>query len=708
MATWLFQDASGGQKGPVGAVNIVRLLRHNIIHADTVVWSAGMAQWQPLREVPAFAETAACFTAQWHYTPSPAAAAAAAAAGSAAQPCGPCSLKQLAALFCEGGIDGMTCVWREGMGPAWRPLAELPALKDLVAAIAQGEAAREAAMEQAAREEEQAATEAAAAAAAGGGVRGAVGNAAAAAADGQQVWANVLADVQAQQRDGEGRGEGAGEGEGGEAADVKEYVSDGGTAYAWDEGRGEWEKARAGGRKGGKKGACGKGAAGRKKKGGAAGKADEAADGGKASAKQAAQAAEAALPEEEQEARRAARRKKRKESEGWQQRTNTWVYATGLPRDVAEEELRSFFAKAGIIGLDTLTGASKIRIYRVTAEAAAAAAAAVTAEAAAGAAGAASGDEAAATAATAAAASLPLKEGDAKGDASVGYLNAASVELALTLLDGAELRPGVRVALAPAEWTAKAGKARPKKRKRAAAAAAAAMAGGKAGDGSGGSGGSTAKAANQAAIIKAKQKHALSWAEGDEDEEVGAAGGGLRIVVLTNMFGPGDFATAGFEEGLQRDLVDGLGACGDFEKVTLFEKHPDGVVSVKFGTHAAAQRCVGAMEGRFFGGRKLGCAFWDGVTNYVVGETEEEEGARLRAFGDWIDGQTAPEEGGGGGAGEGGGRRGGAARQRRAAQAMSSACFRQRRRPMRPGRCRPPGMRAIRIRAMMTGAAETF
>jgi hypothetical protein len=35
------------------------------------------------------------------------------------------------------------------------------------------------------------------------------------------------------------------------------------------------------------------------------------------------------------------------------------------------------------------------------------------------------------------------------------------------------------------------------------------------------------------------------------------------------------------------------------------------------------------MKGRFFGGRTLGCDFWDGVTNYVVKEAEEKEENRL-------------------------------------------------------------------------------
>ncbi|CAM9866133.1 unnamed protein product [Choristocarpus tenellus] len=50
------------------------------------------------------------------------------------------------------------------------------------------------------------------------------------------------------------------------------------------------------------------------------------------------------------------------------------------------------------------------------------------------------------------------------------------------------------------------------------------------------------------------------------------------------------------------------------------------------------------MDGRFFGGRKLRCTFWDGVTNYTVKEDDTEEVQRLDAFGDWLDDQELPEE----------------------------------------------------------------
>jgi hypothetical protein len=51
-------------------------------------------------------------------------------------------------------------------------------------------------------------------------------------------------------------------------------------------------------------------------------------------------------------------------------------------------------------------------------------------------------------------------------------------------------------------------------------------------------------------------------------------------------------------------------------QIRVFKTHPDGVVSVKFKDIEPAQKCISLMHGRFFGGRRLEAALWDGFTNY--------------------------------------------------------------------------------------------
>ena len=66
------------------------------------------------------------------------------------------------------------------------------------------------------------------------------------------------------------------------------------------------------------------------------------------------------------------------------------------------------------------------------------------------------------------------------------------------------------------------------------------------------------------------------------------------------------------------DIAEECEKCGVVEKITLFSQNVRGIVVVKFSTSYAAQECVKLMNGRFFGGRKIRCFFWDGETNYTV------------------------------------------------------------------------------------------
>lgn len=48
------------------------------------------------------------------------------------------------------------------------------------------------------------------------------------------------------------------------------------------------------------------------------------------------------------------------------------------------------------------------------------------------------------------------------------------------------------------------------------------------------------------------------------------------------------------------------------------QRHPDGVASVAFKEPEEADTCQVALDGRWFGGRKLSAQLWDGVTDYQV------------------------------------------------------------------------------------------
>ena len=83
------------------------------------------------------------------------------------------------------------------------------------------------------------------------------------------------------------------------------------------------------------------------------------------------------------------------------------------------------------------------------------------------------------------------------------------------------------------------------------------------------------------------------------------------------MFHPDDFSEESFSDELEGDVASECGKCGNIEKITVFSKNPKGVVIVKFSTSYASQQCVKLMDGRFFGGKKLRCFFWDGATDFT-------------------------------------------------------------------------------------------
>ena len=67
----------------------------------------------------------------------------------------------------------------------------------------------------------------------------------------------------------------------------------------------------------------------------------------------------------------------------------------------------------------------------------------------------------------------------------------------------------------------------------------------------------------------------------------------------------------------------------------IYHTNPEGVVSVKFREEAAAEKCIQLLDKRFFGGRQLSAAMWDGFSSFhvkPVKEALEEQEARLAKF----------------------------------------------------------------------------
>ena len=123
------------------------------------------------------------------------------------------------------------------------------------------------------------------------------------------------------------------------------------------------------------------------------------------------------------------RKKKSKKQRGlaWNDKAATqhnWVFVSGLPMDVTEDELKEHFGKCGVIALDPNTSKAKIKIYR------------------------------------------DRDTGEPKGDASIAYVKPESVDLCLQVLDEGQLRPSVVIHVERAKFTQKGEAFDPSKRRR--------------------------------------------------------------------------------------------------------------------------------------------------------------------------------------------------------------------------------------------------
>jgi HIV Tat-specific factor 1 len=306
-------------------------------------------------------------------------------------------------------------------------------------------------------------------------------------------------------------------------------------------------------------------------------------------------------------------RKKRKKPAFSAKNAKCWIYMTGLPPDVDEVELSTFCSKVGILDLDPATQKAKIKIYRHKEEG-------------------------------------PM-HGMCKGDASVCYARPESVELALKVLDEAPLRPTnlqapciVRVDRAHFQASNSASGSnedgQPARRRKVVSS-------------------------QQRQLVKLATAQAMDWDEGVFNGRLTGGRKGLRIIVVKGLFSPHEMARQNDDNGsdggeaensklleeLESDLRTHCEPFGVVEKMTVFTKHPDGVVVIKFTTPGAASDAIKGMNGlKWKGRRQLEASFWDGVTDYTARSEEdeqkerEEQELRHSEFEDWLENQELPEE----------------------------------------------------------------
>ncbi|CAE6452846.1 unnamed protein product [Rhizoctonia solani] len=268
---------------------------------------------------------------------------------------------------------------------------------------------------------------------------------------------------------------------------------------------------------------------------------------------------------------------------------NTAVFVSCLPPDAQADEIAARFGRFGVIMEDD-EGNPKVKLYHT-------------------------------------------EDGTFKGDALVVYYKEESVDLAVTLLDDAELRlgeGGTRMKVQRAEYGHKGGETE--------------HAG-------------TENSGHKRVVDKKKaskrignmERKLAGW---DSEDESGLSGPNIaasRVVVLKHMFTKEELAEdATLLLDLKEDVREECSNLGEVTNVVLYDEEEDGVMTVKFKDPVSAQACILKMNGRFFAGRQVVAELFDGRQRFrksghdaahgnAEGEDDEQaERKRLDDFAEWL------------------------------------------------------------------------
>lgn len=197
---------------------------------------------------------------------------------------------------------------------------------------------------------------------------------------------------------------------------------------------------------------------------------------------------------------------------------------------------------------------------------------------------------------------LDKSTGKPKGDALCTYVKQESVQLALQILDGTKLDES-EVTVERAKFEMKGekydAKLKPKKLRK-----------------------------KELEVLKKKHEKYLAW---EVDQLRGERAKKDKVIVVKNLFAPEEFdKDASLILEYSDRLREHCGKFGSVKKVTVYDKHPEGVAQVSFESPEEADMAISMMNGRlFFNKRVMSAETWDGKTKYKVKETKEEEEARL-------------------------------------------------------------------------------
>lgn len=242
----------------------------------------------------------------------------------------------------------------------------------------------------------------------------------------------------------------------------------------------------------------------------------------------------------------------------------TKVYVSNLPDTITEEEFIEVMSKCGMILRDPKTRKMKVKLYAEP-------------------------------------------SGQLKGDGLVNYIRIESVQLAIDMLDGYEIK-GHKIKVQRAQFQMRGEynpKLKPKRNKQ-----------------------------EKEKLKKMKDK-LLAW---HPDKMRGERGKHERVVIIKNLFEPSIFDNqVDLIIDYQNNVRDECAKCGTVKKVVIYSCEPEGVCEVRMSDPEEADLVVQMMDRRYFGKRMLSAAIWDGKTKFKLKETEDETKERLSKWDEFLE-----------------------------------------------------------------------
>jgi len=202
-----------------------------------------------------------------------------------------------------------------------------------------------------------------------------------------------------------------------------------------------------------------------------------------------------------------------------------------------------------------------------------------------------------------------------KGDGLCTYIKPESVQLALTILDGSEV-DGKTISVQRAKFEMKGEydpTLKPKKLTK-----------------------------KQLEKAKKQKEKLFAWVP---EKMKGERAKHEKIIVIKNMF---DVDELDADPGLILDYSSRIRAqsekFGTVTKVSLFDKHPDGVCQVFFKEPSEADMAVQMLHGRLFGKKILSVETWDGKSKFKMEESKVEESERLKQWENFLQEENDKQE----------------------------------------------------------------